>query len=55
MTTNKKIISIRLAADLLADVSTCHSSEIAASVVNHYVDFRSMSSFDQESTISSES
>ena len=51
MTTNEKIISVRLAADLLAAVSTYHSPEIATSVVDHYGDLRSMSRWSQEEMI----
>ena len=48
MTTNEKIISVRLAADLLATVSTYHSPEIAASVVDHYGDFHRIGNLVQE-------
>jgi len=48
MTTNEKIISVRLAADLLAAVSTYHSPEIAASIVDHFGDFQRIGSMEQE-------
>ena len=48
MTTNEKIVSVHLAADLLTAVSTYHSPEIAASVVDRYGDFRSISRWEQE-------
>lgn len=37
--------------ELLVAVRTYHSTEIANSVVDHYGDFRSMSSFNQEEMI----
>ena len=48
MTTNEKIVSVHPAVDLLAAVSTYHSPDIAASVVDHYGDFRSISRWEQE-------
>ena len=48
MTTNEKFISVRLAADLLAAVSTYHAPEIAASVVDHYGDFQRIGNLEQE-------
>ena len=48
MTTNEKIVSVHLAAYLLAAVSTHHSPDIAASVVDHYGDCRSISRWEQE-------
>ena len=48
MTTKEKIVSAHLAANLRAAVSTYHSPDIAASVVDHYDDFRSISRWDQE-------
>ena len=48
MTNNEKIISAHLAANLLVAVSTYHSAEIAASVVEHYGELHSMGSFAME-------
>ena len=48
MTTNEKILSDRLATDLLVAVSTYHSPEIAASVVDHYGDFQRIGNLEQE-------
>lgn len=38
----------KMAADLLIAVSIYHSSEIAASVVDHYGDFQRISNSEQE-------
>lgn len=38
----------KMAADLLAAISTYHSPEIAASVVDHYGDFQRIGSLDRE-------
>lgn len=48
MTTKEKIVSAHLAANLLAAVSTYHSTEIAASVVDHYGDFQRIGRWEQE-------
>ncbi len=48
MTTKEKIVSAHLAANLLVDVSTYYSAEIAASVIEHYGDPHSMGSFAME-------
>ena len=48
MTNKEKIVSAHLAANLLVAVSTYHSTEIAASVVEHYGDPHSMGSFAME-------
>ena len=48
MTNKEKIISAQLAVNLLITVSTYHSPEIAASVVEHYGDPHSMGSFAME-------
>lgn len=46
MAITEKLLEIKLVADLLTIVSIYHFKEIADSVVDHYGDLESMSSFD---------
>ena len=48
MTITGNTLGVKMASDLLAAVSTYHSPEIAASVVEHYGDPHSMGSFAME-------
>jgi len=41
-------LGVKMAADLLAAVSTYHSPEIAASVVDRYDDFQRIGNLEQE-------
>lgn len=48
MTITGNTLGVKMAVDLLAAVSTYHSPEIAASVVDHYGDFQRIGNLEQE-------
>lgn len=48
MTITEKTLEAKMTDNLLTAVSNCYSSEIAASVVDHYGDCRSLSRWEQE-------